>query len=47
MPFSKARMIFGEPILVPEKASEQEVEVIRLTFENEIERLDQLAANWA
>jgi lysophospholipid acyltransferase (LPLAT)-like uncharacterized protein len=47
MPFSKARMIFGEPILVPEKASEQEVEAIRLTFENEIERLDQLAANWA
>jgi hypothetical protein len=47
MPFSKARMIFGEPILVPEKASEQEVEAIRLAFENEIERLDQLAANWA
>jgi lysophospholipid acyltransferase (LPLAT)-like uncharacterized protein len=47
MPFSKARMIFGEPIFVPEKASEQEVEAIRLAFENEIERLDQLAANWA
>ena len=47
MPFSKARMIFGEPILVPEKASEEDVEAIRLTFENEIERLDELAANWA
>ncbi len=47
LPFSKARMIFGEPILVPAKASEEEVELIRSEFEREIERLDQLAANWA
>lgn len=47
MPFSKARMIFGEPIPVAEKATEAEVEEVRQRFEAEIERLDQLAANWA
>ena len=47
MPFSKARMVFGEPISVPEKASEAEVEAARLALESEIERLDQLAGCWA
>ena len=46
MPFSRGRMIFGEPISVPAKASDEEIESIRQSFENEIERLDQLAANW-
>jgi lysophospholipid acyltransferase (LPLAT)-like uncharacterized protein len=47
MPFSRARMIFGEPIEIPEKATEEEVESVRLALEQETERLDQLAANWA
>ena len=47
MPFSKARMIFGAPIVVPLKGSDDEVESIRLAFEREIERLDQLASDSA
>lgn len=47
MPFSRARMIFGTPVSIPAKADDAEVESIRVAFEREIERLDQLAANWA
>lgn len=46
-PFSRAKMIFGAPLSVPEKASEEEVESIRLEFEREIERLDQIAGHWS
>lgn len=45
-PFSKARMIFGEPMFVPENATDEEVEAIRLKFEQEIHRLQALADDW-
>ena len=43
LPFSKCLMIFGEPIYVPLKSSEEEIEQIRLQLEAEIHRLEQLA----
>ena len=45
-PFSKARMIFGDPIIVPEGSSEAEVEEIRLKLEAEIHRLQTVADTW-
>ncbi|MBS1703868.1 MAG: lysophospholipid acyltransferase family protein [Armatimonadetes bacterium] len=45
-PFSKARMIFGDPLTVPENASEEQVEEVRLQLENEIKRLEALASDW-
>lgn len=45
-PFSKARMIFGDPMFVPENATDEEVEAIRLRFEQEIHRLQALADDW-
>lgn len=38
--FGRAELIFGEPIFVPENATEEEVEQIRLHLESEITRLD-------
>ena len=43
LPFSKILMIFGEPIYVPLKATEEEIEAVRLQLESEIHRLEQLA----
>jgi lysophospholipid acyltransferase (LPLAT)-like uncharacterized protein len=43
MPLSKAAMIFGEPIYIPEKSTEEEIEAIRLHLQNEINRLDEEA----
>ncbi len=40
LPFGKAVLLFGEPICVPEDASPEEVEEIRLTLESEINRLE-------
>lgn len=45
-PFSKARMILGEAIPIPEKASEEEIEQLRLKLESEIKRLEALADDW-
>ncbi len=45
-PFTRARMIFGEPMFVPEGASDEEVEAVRLAFEQEIHRLQTLADDW-
>ena len=43
LPFSKCLMIFGEPIYVPLRATEEEIEEVRLQLEAEIHRLEQLA----
>lgn len=43
LPFSKAAMVFGEPIPVPEKMTEAEAEAIRLHLQEEINRLDVVA----
>ena len=43
LPFSKCLMIFGDPIHVPSKASEEEVEAARLQLEEEIHRLQKIA----
>ncbi len=45
-PFSKARMILGEAIPVPENASEEEIEQLRLKLQDEIKRLEALADDW-
>ena len=45
-PFSKARMIFGDPLMVPEGSSEEEIEAIRLKLESEIHRLQAIADEW-
>lgn len=42
-PFAKCLMIFGEPLYVSPKASEDEVEVVRQKLESEIHRLEQQA----
>jgi lysophospholipid acyltransferase (LPLAT)-like uncharacterized protein len=42
-PFAKCLMIFGEPIYVNPKATEEEVEDVRLQLENEIHRLEKQA----
>lgn len=43
VPFAKCLMIFGEPLYVPAKATEEEAEEIRLKLQNEIHRLERLA----
>ena len=45
-PFSKARMVFGEPLLIPEGADEAVVEEVRLKLESEINRLEAIASDW-
>lgn len=42
-PFSRAVMLFGSPFSVPEAASSEEVEAIRLAFEAEMHRLEREA----
>ncbi|HVL38605.1 MAG TPA: lysophospholipid acyltransferase family protein [Fimbriimonadaceae bacterium] len=42
-PFARAIMIFGDPIDVPQEASEEEFEAIRLRFESEMHRLEREA----
>lgn len=43
-PFTKAAMIFGEPIYLPEKCTDEEMESFRLHLQNEIKRLDEEAS---
>ena len=43
LPFAKCLMIFGEPLYVPAKATDEEVEQVRLQLESEIHRLEKLA----
>jgi lysophospholipid acyltransferase (LPLAT)-like uncharacterized protein len=43
VPFSKCLMIFGEPLYVSPKATEEEVEQVRLNLESEIHRLEKQA----
>jgi len=43
IPFGKALLIAGEPIYVPKNATEEEVEALRLRFQEEICRLEQEA----
>ena len=43
LPFSKAVMIFGEPIHVPKGADEETVELLRIELEQEIHRLEKEA----
>lgn len=45
-PFSRARMIFGDPLTIPENATEEEIEAIRLQLESEIHRLQAIADEW-
>jgi lysophospholipid acyltransferase (LPLAT)-like uncharacterized protein len=45
-PFSAARMVFGEPLLIPDDADEATVEEIRMKLESEINRLEAIAGNW-
>jgi lysophospholipid acyltransferase (LPLAT)-like uncharacterized protein len=40
LPFAKGLVIFGDPMLVPTDATDEEVERIRIQFENEITRLE-------
>lgn len=40
LPFAKCILNFGKPLSVPEDASDEEVEAIRLKFEEEITRLE-------
>jgi len=40
LPFAKAIMLFGEPLAVPKDASPEDVEAIRLRFEQEMHRLE-------
>ena len=42
-PFAKCLMIFGEPLYVPLRSSEDEVEQVRLKLESEIHRLEKEA----
>lgn len=42
-PFSKAIMIFGDPIFVPSEADEEQVECIRMQLEAEMHRIEKLA----
>lgn len=46
-PFSKARMALGEALYIPENASDDEVEAIRLKLESEIHRLEALVADFS
>ena len=39
LPFARAVLIFGEPVVVPKSAKEEEVEAIRLKLQSEIHRL--------
>ncbi len=43
LPLARGLMVFGEPILVPRDASEDEVEQARLELETEIHRLEKIA----
>lgn len=45
--FSRARIIFGEPIGVPPKATDEEVEAIRVEFERRIHDAQRLADEWS
>ncbi len=45
-PFSKARMVFGEPLSIPEGADEAAIEEVRLRLESEINRLEAIAGDW-
>jgi lysophospholipid acyltransferase (LPLAT)-like uncharacterized protein len=45
-PFSKARMVFGEPLVIPDGADDAAVEEVRLKLESEINRLEAIAASW-
>lgn len=40
IPFGKAIMIFGDPMLVSHEATEEEVEAVRIAFESEMLRLE-------
>ena len=46
-PFSKARMVFGEPLVIPEGADDAAVEEVRLKLESEINRLEAIAGDWS
>lgn len=46
-PFSKARMVFGEPLIIPDGADEATVEEVRLKLESEINRLEAIAGDWS
>jgi lysophospholipid acyltransferase (LPLAT)-like uncharacterized protein len=43
VPFGKCLMIFGEPLFVPPKATDEQVEQVRLQLEAEIHRLEKVA----
>ncbi len=45
-PFSKARMVFGEPLIIPEGADNASVEQVRLKLESDIDRLEAIASDW-
>lgn len=43
VPFSKAAFVFGEPLYVPAKATDEEVEAVRLRLQDEIDRTQAIA----
>jgi lysophospholipid acyltransferase (LPLAT)-like uncharacterized protein len=45
-PFSRARMVIGDPLTIPEGADDAAVEEVRSKLENEINRLEAIAAAW-
>ncbi|MBN2810033.1 MAG: lysophospholipid acyltransferase family protein [Deltaproteobacteria bacterium] len=46
LPFSPLVMIFGEPIMVPETASNEDLEGLRLKIENSLNNLVQRCDSW-
>ena len=45
-PFSKARMVIGDPLMIPDGADDAAVEEVRLKLQSEINRLENIAATW-
>lgn len=46
-PFSKARMVIGDPLTIPDEATEEQIEEVRLKLESEINRLEAIASDWS
>ena len=46
-PSSRARLILGEPMPVPPKLRSEELEPFRVKLQDEMDRLNEIAENWA
>ena len=45
-PFSRARMVMGKALRIPENATPEQVEETRLKLEAEINRMEAIANDW-